>query len=99
MNISLLEQTECLTFLFAEEMSSNIEKLQVNKPGLTYHAIPSFDDMVRGPSTYFPFKKPFESARWDPILLLCSSGSTGKLLFKLEDCMLICSPKDRQNQL
>jgi len=99
MNISLLEQTECLTFLFPQEMSSNVGELQVKKPGLRYLTVPSFDDMVRGPSHYFPFKKTFESARWDPILILCSSGSTGNLCLYRDDCMLICSPKDRQNQL
>jgi acyl-coenzyme A synthetase/AMP-(fatty) acid ligase len=46
-------------------------------PSVHCEIVPSFSDMLKVESEYFPFNKTFEEARDDPILVLHSSGSTG----------------------
>ena len=78
MNLSLLEQTECSKFFCSPEMAPLVRKLQVEKAGLDVFEVPSLADLILGRTEYYSYKEVFEDARWNPILILHSSGSTGK---------------------
>jgi len=40
--------------------------------------VPSLDNMLVDASEHYPYQKDFATARWDPIIVLHSSGSTGR---------------------
>ena len=52
---------------------------QEEKKELQILQVPSLDDMLVDASEHYPYQKDFASARWDPIAVLHSSGSTGRL--------------------
>ncbi|KAI1074574.1 acetyl-CoA synthetase-like protein [Whalleya microplaca] len=63
MNASLLEQTQCSHLLYALEVENLVIQLLQEKTN---------------PETkHYIFNKSYEDAKWDPILILHSSGSTG----------------------
>jgi len=51
---------------------------QEEKKELQILQVPSLDDMLVDASEHYPYHKDFATARWDPIVVLHSSGSTGK---------------------
>lgn len=77
MNLSLLEQTECSKFLYSPEVTQKVHDLRLGKESLQIFAVPSLDNMIRGYSKHYPYEAVFADVRWDPILILHSSGSTG----------------------
>lgn len=78
MNISLLEQTKCTKFLYSTEILPKIRDLQTQKENLQVFAVQSLDDMMQEHSKYYPYEVKFSDVRWDPVLILHSSGSTGR---------------------
>ena len=78
MNASLMEQTQCKKFLYAIEISSKVQSLQAAVSDLQTWTVESLDDMLQGESEQYAYKATYEQARWDPVLVLHSSGSTGK---------------------
>ena len=80
MNISLLKQTGCRKFVHAAESSTQIQSLKADFDELESFAVETLDDMLRGESKPYPYGVPFARACWDPVLVLHSSGSTGKSL-------------------
>ena len=84
MNISLLEQTKCTKFLYTTEVSQKIRDLQAQKKDLQTFAVQSLNDMLRGPSEHYSYEVKFSDVRFDPVLILHSSGSTGKVMFNTE---------------
>ena len=78
MNVSLLEQTECSKFLYATEVSLKVHDLQMQKKDLQIFAIQSLDDMIQEYTRYYPYDVNYTDVRWDPVLILHSSGSTGE---------------------
>lgn len=79
MNASLLEQTNCSYLLYGGEVEDALSPLFQKLPGLKTYKIQPLEDLLAScpaPQPY-PFDKDFESAKWDPILILHSSGSTG----------------------
>jgi len=100
-NLSLLEQTKCTKFLYSTEMSQKVHELQVEKKGLHTLAVESLDDMTLQDTKYYPYEKSFAKDRWDPVLVLQSSGSTGNI--PLDDAIIRVeaemTPKDHRNLL
>ena len=78
MNISLLEQTECIRFLYSMEVADRVHDLQKNKEDLQITAVRSLSDMLPEYHEHYPYDVAFSDVRLDPVLILHSSGSTGK---------------------
>ena len=78
MNISLLEQTNCTKLMCSAEISSKVDELQKHKKDLQIFTVQSLSDMLQEHSKHYSYEVEFANARWDPVLVLHSSGSTGK---------------------
>lgn len=74
----MLDQTECTKFIVAPEMVPKAKMQQEEKKELEILLVPSLDDMLVNASENYPYQKDFATARWDPIVVLHSSGSTGR---------------------
>ena len=83
MNISLLEQTQCTKFLYGPELSDRVEELKGRKNDLQVFAVQSLSDLLQEYDKHYPYEVEFSRVRWDPVLILHSSGSTGKDSMKL----------------
>ena len=83
MNISLLEQTKCSKFVYSIEVSQKVHTLQTEKKDLQIFAVQSLGDMLLGYNNHYPYEVKFSDVRWDPVLILHSSGSTGNANFVL----------------
>ena len=59
-------------------MSQKIQDLQEEKSGLQIFLVESLDEMLLGNSEYYHYECNYTDVRWDPVLVLLSSGSTGK---------------------
>ena len=78
MNKSLLQQTKCTKFLYPKEMSQKVQDLQREKSDLQILLVQSLNEMLFGHAQYYPYEFNYKDVRWDPVLVLLSSGSTGK---------------------
>lgn len=78
MNKSLLEQTNCTKLLYPSEMSQRVQDLQGEKTDFRIFLVESLDEMLLGHAQYYPYECNYKDVRWDPVLVLLSSGSTGK---------------------
>ncbi|PQE06777.1 nrps-like enzyme protein [Rutstroemia sp. NJR-2017a BBW] len=77
-NVSLLQQTNCTRLFHSPELANLAKELQASVDnGLDIVEIASFDHWVDAYQRPYPFTKSFEEARFDPVLILHSSGSTG----------------------
>ena len=81
MNVSLLEQTKCSKFVYSTEVSQKIHVLQTEKKNLQIFGVQSLDDMLMEYNKHYPYEVKFSDVRWDPVLILHSSGSTGEVNF------------------
>ncbi len=77
MNISLLEQTKCTKFVYSSEVSAKVHDLQSQKKDLLIFAVQSLSDFLQEYSEHYSYDVEFSNVRWDPVLILQSSGSTG----------------------
>lgn len=77
MNASLLEQTKCTHVLYAPEVENVVTPLLKERPETKIHKIASLEELILSEAKHYPFEKEYEKAKWDPILILHSSGSTG----------------------
>ncbi|ROV93376.1 hypothetical protein VMCG_08404 [Cytospora schulzeri] len=77
MNASLLEQTQCRHFLFAPEVEAMVSPLLEHQPDLHLHKIEPLSDMIKASAQHYAYDKQYDAVKWDPILILHSSGSTG----------------------
>ncbi len=59
-------------------MASQAKIQQEEKRKLQILQVPSLNDMLVDASEHYPYQKDFATARWDPIVVLHSSGSTGR---------------------
>ena len=78
MNASLIKSTACTKIFHSSEVLPNAQGLKQEVEDLGTFDVPSLELLLEGKSKPFPFDKTFESAKWDPILILHSSGSTGR---------------------
>lgn len=78
-NVSLLEQTKCNKFFYAEEMVNTARGLQqaIGEDLLEVILVAQFDECLDAYTKPYPFTKSFEEAMFDPVVVLHSSGSTG----------------------
>ena len=81
MNISLLEQTKCSKFVYSTEVSQKVHTLQTEKKNLRIFAVQSLGHMIVEYNKHYPYEVKFSDVRWDPVLILHSSGSTGEANF------------------
>ncbi|KAI1505473.1 acetyl-CoA synthetase-like protein [Biscogniauxia marginata] len=77
MNASLLKQTDCSHVLYAPEVEALVNPLLKERPDLRIHKVLPLEELIRSDAKHYPFDKEYEDAKWDPILILHSSGSTG----------------------
>ena len=78
-NAVLLQQTGCRKFFLSPELTSVAKSAQAQVPGITLQAVEEFDHWLENYTRHYPFEKSLDEAKWDPILVLHSSGSTGEL--------------------
>lgn len=79
-NLHLMNATASSKVLYATELEPLMKPLQAMAPSTEFQAVPPFQEMLDGDgnTTPYPYVKTFEEARNDPIVVLHSSGSTGK---------------------
>lgn len=75
---SMLKQTSCTKFFCSSELSSKVLELQSQMDNLRVEKLAPFDDWLARYDTPFPYYRTFEDSKWDPIVVLHSSGSTGR---------------------
>ena len=75
---SLMRQTECIALFSA--VGVLVDDILGEFPGIVHGKIPDLDDLInkddRAP--LYPYTKTFEEARFDPYLVLHTSGTTGE---------------------
>jgi thioester reductase-like protein len=76
-NVSLLEQTECLRLVHSSEVGPVVKKLQQALPLLRCQQLPSLGELLNVPSTEYLYNLTYTEAVHEPVLILHSSGSTG----------------------
>ncbi|KAI4241070.1 MAG: hypothetical protein L6R42_011382 [Xanthoria sp. 1 TBL-2021] len=76
-NMSLLDQTQCCEFFASPEVLPIAESLKKERKQLRVLAVPTLDDMLVDASEHYPYDKNYATARWEPMVVLHSSGSTG----------------------
>lgn len=77
MSISLLKQTKCAKVFYSAEMAQKVRDMQVEMTDLQIFNFPALDDVFYGNSKHYPYDEIFADARWNPVIILQSSGSTG----------------------
>ena len=65
--------------MYATEMLQKASDLQTGKKDLELLAVASLHDMLQGQCKHYPYNPTFTEARWNPVLILHSSGSTGTM--------------------
>lgn len=75
-----MSETGSDKLLYAAELAPLIKPLQALTSSITSDVVPSVKVMLDSESGPYPYTKSFEEARNDPIAVLHSSGSTGKLV-------------------
>jgi acyl-coenzyme A synthetase/AMP-(fatty) acid ligase len=73
-----MRQTDCIVILHAAEVLPVVNALVASSPGIKCAEIPSFQEMLDSQSPVYPFNRSFADAKNEPIVILHSSGSTGK---------------------
>ena len=58
-------------------MSQKVQDLQGEDSDLQMFLIESLNEMLLGRAKYYPYECNYTDVRWDPVLVLLSSGSTG----------------------
>ncbi|KAI9690511.1 MAG: hypothetical protein M1822_009474 [Bathelium mastoideum] len=76
-NARLLHLSNCIKIFHAPEVVSIVQQLQTQIPGLKAYPLKYLDHWTQTYSQPYPYTKTFEDAKWDPTLVMHSSGSTG----------------------
>ncbi|RKK83323.1 hypothetical protein BFJ68_g15631 [Fusarium oxysporum] len=74
--LSLFEATDCDSLYYAESFKS-IMKPCLDRRTIEAVTIDSVDHLLGVTPTRFPYSRSAEQARWDPLVVLHTSGSTG----------------------
>ncbi|KND91935.1 Carboxylic acid reductase [Tolypocladium ophioglossoides CBS 100239] len=74
--LSLLEATRCGHFWHAESLRSIVQPWTSARP-MQVEVVPSPEAWLDAAPEPFPYDRPFEQARWEPFVVLHTSGSTG----------------------
>lgn len=73
---SLFKATECTQIMYDASMQSTIELWLQSYP-MPATAAPDWSVWIQSTATHVPYNTPFEEARWHPIFVAHTSGSTG----------------------
>ena len=92
MNVSLLEQTQCTKFLYGPELADRVFELKGRKKDLQVYAVQSLSDLLQEYDKHYPYDFEFSKVRWDPVLILHSSGSTGRNSIKMSKAEKLTKP-------
>lgn len=80
-----MEQAQSSKLLYSAELGPLINPFRAIAPPSFYlEAVPSFLEMLQSEPRDYPFEKEFNESRDDPILVLHSSGSTGKFFLPFD---------------
>lgn len=74
-----MNQTGSNKVLYASELTPLANSLQSVATSVSIDPIPSFQEMLDSNPEPYPYEKSFDEAKDDPIVVLHSSGSTGKI--------------------
>ncbi|PFH59853.1 hypothetical protein XA68_11773 [Ophiocordyceps unilateralis] len=75
---SLLEKTACGYFWYAESFHAIVQPwLQLQERPMQVTMVPSPEKWLSSDPAPFPYSRPFDEARFDPLVTLHTSGSTG----------------------
>lgn len=74
--LSLLGKTDCHHFWHAESYHSVVQPWVRARP-MQVEVVPSAEAWLGSAPEPFPYDRPFEEARWEPFVVLHTSGSTG----------------------
>lgn len=77
-NASLVQQTQSTLILHSAELERVVKGIQELLPDVKNEVVPPLDHWINAFTEKFPYTKTFEEAKWDPILYVHSSGSTGQ---------------------
>jgi len=94
--VGLLDQTACSKILYAGELASIVGQLQKTRENTQTSQNPSMNDILDARSHHYPYEKQFSEAQNDPIVILHSSGSTGKSYYSRERLHVIPSYKTQE---
>lgn len=76
----MLEDTKCTKFLHTTHYAVQVGELKKSKPDLESWLVPEYEDMISQDAARFPYDKTYEEAGNDPVVILHTSGSTGKFI-------------------
>lgn len=74
--LSLLERTRCAHFWHADSFRSLVQPCLERRP-MKAISVPEAEDWLNSDPEPFPYSRTFDDARWDPLVVLHTSGSTG----------------------
>ncbi|TWU74321.1 putative secondary metabolism biosynthetic enzyme [Metarhizium rileyi] len=74
--LSLFEGTNCHHLWYAESFHLVVRAWLCERK-MTSWVVPPLNDWLQASPSPFPYNKSFEEARWDPLVVLHTSGSTG----------------------
>lgn len=76
---SILEATKCQRIFYAPPMGQIAKNLQciATSDTLDVVQIASLDECLAAESKPYPYEKTFEEAKWDPVVVIHTSGTTG----------------------
>ena len=73
-----MQQTNCTKLFYAAELGPLIKDLQMMNKDLQCSQVPSLQEMLNDETSHYPFDDTFDEAVHKPILVIHSSGSTGR---------------------
>jgi acyl-CoA synthetase (AMP-forming)/AMP-acid ligase II len=74
--LSLFKRTQCTQILYEPSIQSTVEPLLQFYP-MPARAVPPLEVWLQSNASHVPYDVPFEEARWHPLAVLHTSGSTG----------------------
>ncbi|KAM4061584.1 male sterility protein [Hirsutella rhossiliensis] len=74
--LSLFERTRCDHLWYAESFESLVQPWVGQRP-MKATVVPAAEEWLNSNPEPFPYSRTFEDARWDPMAVLHTSGSTG----------------------
>ncbi|KAF5563860.1 nonribosomal peptide synthetase [Fusarium napiforme] len=95
--LSLFEATDC-RYLYTTESFKSAMQSCLDQRTMEVAMIESIDTLLNVTPKPFPYSRTVEQARWDPLVVLHTSGSTGVpkpvflkqgILYALEDCLAL----------
>lgn len=74
--VSLFQRTDCKHIWYAESFTANVESW-IEGQSMKGTVVPPAKEWLNAQAELFPYSRTFEEARWEPLVVLHTSGSTG----------------------